>query len=128
MVQNLLDEGARWLSNQLDLYASSEVEYRRDSTIISLWAAKGRTQFELTDTNGMIIAVESRDFLISADNLVLNGRVILPKVGDRIVESVHDKLHGYEVSNFGGDQPYRFCDPYRHKVRIHTRFIGILPS
>ena len=125
---NMLEQGSQWLSDQIDHYAASSVLYRRGSLTVPVQAAKGRTTFELTDTSGILITIESRDFLISAASLLLDEMPILPELGDRIIETVGSKLHAYEVSNFGAEQPYRFCDPFRHKLRIHTRHIGVIVS
>ena len=60
-----------------------------------------------------MVEIESRDFLISAANLLLDEMPILPEVGDCIIETVGGKLHAYEGSYFGSEQSYRFCDPYQ---------------
>ena len=125
---NVLEQGSQWLSDQIDHYAASSVLYRRGSLTVPVQAGKGRSTFELTDTSGILVEIESRDFLISAANLLLDEMPILPEVGDRIIETVGGKLHAYEVSNFGAEQPYRFCDPYRYKLRIHTRYVGVIVS
>ena len=125
---NMLEQGSQWLSQQIDYYAASSVLYRRGSLTVPVQAGKGRTTFELSDTSGMLVQLESRDFLISAANLLLDEMPILPEVGDRIIETIGSKLHAYEVSNFGSEQPYRFCDPYRHKLRIHTKYVGEIHS
>jgi hypothetical protein len=125
---NVLEQGSQWLSDQIDQYAASSVLYRRGSLTVPVQAGKGRTTFELTDTSGILISIESRDFLISAANLLLDDIPALPEVGDRIIETVGEELHAYEVSNFGAEQPYRFCDPFRHKLRVHTRYIGVIVS
>ena len=125
---NMLDQGSLWLSDQIDDHVSSNVLYRRGSLTVPVQAGKGRTTFELTDTSGILVAIESRDFLISTANLLLDEMPILPGVGDRIIETIGDKLHAYEVSNFGSEQSYRFCDPYRHKLRIHTRYLGVVSN
>ncbi len=125
---NMLERGNQWLSEQIDHYASSSVLYRRGSLTVPVQAGKGRTSFELTDTSGILVEIESRDFLISAASLLLDEMLILPEVGDRIIETNGVKLHAYEVSNFGAQQPYRFCDPYRIKLRVHTRYIGVISS
>ena len=125
---NVLEQGSLWLSDQIDHYAASSVLYRRGSLTVPVQAGKGRTTFELTDTSGILISIESRDFLISAASLLLDDIPILPELGDRIIETIGSKLHAYEVSNFGSEQSYRFCDPYRYKLRIHTRYIGVIVS
>ena len=125
---NMLEQGSQWLSDQIDHYAASSVLYRRGSLTVPVQAGKGRSTFELTDTSGILVEIESRDFLISAGNLFLDEMPILPEVGDRIIETVGGKLHAYEVSNFGSEQAYRFCDPFRHKARVHTRYVGVTVS
>ena len=125
---NVLEQGSLWLSDQIDEHAASYVLFCRGSQTVEVPAGKGRTTFELTDTSGILISIESRDFLISAASLLLDDIPILPEVGDRIIETIGSKLHAYEVSNFGSEQSYRFCDPYRYKLRIHTRYIGVIVS
>lgn len=125
---NMLEQGSHWLSDQIDEHASSAVLYRRGSLTVPVQAGKGRSTFEITDRSGILIELESRDFLISAGNLLLDDLPILPEVGDRIIESIGGKLHAYEISNFGAEQPFRSCDPYRYKLRIHTRYIGVIVS
>ena len=125
---NVLERGSQWLSEQIDHYAASSVLYRRGSLTVPVQAGKGRTTFELNDTSGILVETESRDFLISAGNLLLDDMPILPEVGDRIIETIGSKLHAYEVNKFGAEQPYRFCDPYRHKLRIHTKYVGVITN
>ncbi len=125
---NRLERGSQWLSEQIDHYAASSVLYRRGSLTVPVQAGKGRSTFEITDRSGILVEIESRDFLISAANLLLDDLPILPEVGDRIIETIGGKLQAYEVSNFGAEQPYRFCDPYRYKLRIHTRYVGVTVS
>ena len=125
---NVLEQGSQWLSDQIDQYAASSVLYRRGSLTVPVLAGRGRTTFELTDTSGILISIESRDFLISAANLLFDDIPALPEVGDRIIEIIGGELHAFEVSNFGVEQPYRFCDPYRHKLRIHTKYVGVVTN
>ena len=125
---NMLDQGSLWLSDQIDDHVSSTVLYRRGSLTVPVQAGKGRSTFELTDTSGILVAIESRDFLISAGKLLLDEMPILPEIGDRIIETIDGTLHAYEVADFGSEQAYRFCDPYRHKLRVHTRYVGVTVS
>jgi hypothetical protein len=68
----------------------------------------------------MVINVQSHDFLVSADLIVLDGVQSLPEVGDKITAGSLI----YEVIRFGTEQHYRQCDPFGHKLRIHTKFVG----
>lgn len=109
---NLLETASQWLSGQLDDNASSDVDYRRGSLSVSLVAGKGRTSFDAVDSSGVVSNVESRDFIISADTILLDGVLSIPKVGDLIVEVIDSVSHAYEVMRFGTEQCYRACDPY----------------
>lgn len=122
---NILEHGSQWLSDQVDEHAASNVLFCRGSLNTIVAAGKGRTTFEVNDTSGILVAIESRDFLVSAAKLLLNEVAVLPELGDRIIVTIGTNKHVYEVSNFRAEQPYRFCDPYGHKLRIHTRYIGL---
>ena len=127
-MSNMLERGSQWLSDQIDQHAASNVLYRRGSQTVSLVAGKARSTYELIDANGMIVNVEAHDFLITAKNLVLDGVKCLPEVGDRIIETLDGDFHAYEVMVFGTEKQYRFCDPYHHKLRVHTKFVGVMTS
>lgn len=125
---NLLETGSQWLSDQIDEHLSSPVVYRRGSSSVPVQAGKAITTFDLPSSNGMIVAVESRDFLITASKLLLVGEQILPLVGDRIIEDINGELRAYEVQNFGAERPYRFCDAHRIKLRVHTKYVGMVQA
>lgn len=125
---NMLEEGSQWLSDQIDEHLSSPVLYRRGSSSVSVQAGKANTTFELPSSNGMVVTVESRDFLITASKLILDGQQQLPLVGDRITEDISGELRAYEVQNFGTERPYRFCDAHRIKLRVHTKYVGVVQA
>lgn len=125
---NILETASQWLSDQLDENASSSVAYRRGSLSVTVLASKGKTTLDVANSSDMLVNVEAHDFIITASTIVLNELVSLPLVGDRITETIASKLHSYEVIMFGAEQPYRFCDPYGHKVRIHTKYLGVVTS
>ena len=123
---NLLETGSQWLSDQIDEHLSSPVVYRRGSSSVPVQAGKAKTTFDMPNSNGMVVAVESRDFLITASRLILDGQQQLPLVGDRIIEDVNGEMRSYEVQNFGTERPYRFCDAHRIKLRVHTKYVGVV--
>jgi hypothetical protein len=127
-VTNLLEQASQWLSGQIDAHASNSVLYRRGSLTVPLVAGKARSTYELVDSNGMIVNVEVHDFLITAESLVLDGMKCTPEVGDQLIETVEGELHSYEVMIFGTEKQYRFCDPYHHKLRVHTKYMGVVHS
>lgn len=67
---------ADWLERQRHAHMTVEVEYQRDENALTLQATIGRTIFETTDDYGVLEKVESRDFLVRAEDLVLLGVVI----------------------------------------------------
>lgn len=71
-----------------------------------------RSTFELTDSNGVVLQIQTRDYLLTASSL--NGP---PKAGDRIL----DGERVYEVSDFGSEPAWRWSDSFRQTYRIHTK-------
>jgi len=91
---------------------------------VDLPATIGKTVFEQADEYGVIHRTQSRDYLISAADLVLAGVPEQPKAGDRIRETVGEQIFLYEVMAPGSEPPWRYSDPYRKALRIHTKFVG----
>lgn len=121
---NLLDQGAAWLADQLKTHASTEVVYQRGANQVAVQATIGKTEFEVDDGAGIIQRVQSRDYLIQAADLQLGGLATLPRAGDRIRERVGEKTFVYEVLAPGNEPPYRYSDPFRKLLRIHTKHVG----
>ncbi|MEW6199163.1 MAG: hypothetical protein AB1601_10960 [Planctomycetota bacterium] len=122
---DLLEQGAAWLEDQRTRHMSRTVTYLRGGDSADLPATIGRTEFEQADEYGAIHRTESRDFLVSAAHLVLGDKVVLPQAGDRIRETVGEQIFLYEVMAPGGEPPWRYSDPYRRTLRVHTKFIGM---
>lgn len=122
---DLLEQGAAWLEDQRTRHMSRTVTYLRGGDGVDLPATIGRTEFEQADEYGVIHRTQARDFLVLAADLVLGGVPTLPQAGDRIRESVGDQIFLYEVMAPGGEPPWRYSDPYRTALRIHTKFIGM---
>jgi hypothetical protein len=48
----------------------------------------------------------------------------LPVAGDRIRETVGERVFVYEVLAPGNEPHYRYSDPFRKLLRIHTKYVG----
>ena len=120
---NLLQKGLSWLDEQRHKHMSIGVVYMRGTDSVALNATVGRTVFEQADELGVIDRTESRDFLVRASDLVLAGALPTPKAGDRITETDGALVHTYEVNAPGGEPPWRYSDPHRIALRIHTKRI-----
>ena len=120
---DLIQRGQAWLADQLTTHASRTVVYRRGELGAELVATVGRSQYQQDDGNGLITRSQVRDFLIDTHSLLVSIIGSLPKRGDKIVEIDGDQTFVFEVMSLGGDPPWRYSDPFRLKLRIHTKQI-----
>ncbi len=123
-MSDLLQRGSDWLQDQRKQHATREVTYRRGTESVVVKATIGRTLFEQEDGAGVTIRQQVRDYLIDTADLVLAGTPTLPARGDRIEELDAGWKHTYEVLPLGGEQHWRYSDPYRWTLRIHTKLIA----
>ncbi len=121
---DLLKAASAWLEQQRTQHLTELVTYRRAAETVSVSATIGKTMFEIDDGHGVVQRTESRDFLILADDLVLSSSVVLPERGDIIEESAGAISLQYEVTAPANEPCWRYSDPYRQTLRIHTKQIG----
>jgi len=120
---DLLEEGAAFLEDQRHRHMSRAVTYQRGAQSKELLATIGRTEFEQADDAGLIHRTQSRDFLIRTADIDLGAGPTLPLGGDRVREEVDGKVFVYEVNAPGGQPPWRYSDPFRKTLRIHTKHV-----
>ena len=130
---NILQQGADWLEDMRHRYATVEVTYVRDTESVVVQATIGRTVFEVDNGRGVLEKFESRDFLIRSEDLVLGASLVLPERGDTIRE-LHmtgalgapggATVHVYEVMAPGKEPHYRYSDPFRKTLRVHTKQVA----
>lgn len=123
---DLLEQGATFLDDQRHRHMSRAVTYQRGAQSKELLATIGRTEFEQADEAGLIHRVQSRDFLVRAADLDLGAGPTLPLAGDRVRETVDGTVFVYEVNTpgaSGGEPPWRYSNPFRKTLRIHTKHI-----
>ena len=121
---NLLQIGASWLADQMKTHASIDVTYERGAEQVPVKATVGKTEFELDDGSGTVVRFQTRDYLIHAADLVLGGVETLPVAGDLIRETQGAKTFVYEVMAPGDEPHYRYSDPFRKLLRIHSKHVG----
>ena len=122
---NLFETGATWLAQQLRTHASTDVIYVRGVDQVPVKATIGKTEFEIDDGSGVIVRIQSRDFLIHTADLVLADTESLPVAGDLIREAQGANTFVYEVMAPGNEPHYRYSDPFRKLLRIHTKHVAI---
>jgi hypothetical protein len=102
--------------------AGVPITYWTDSSHwFKLAATPGQTTFTLDDGNGIVVDYTSRDFLVSACDMLFNGQYIVPADGHVIKETVGNAVHVYAVRREDGEQPWRYSDHGRTQIRIHTK-------
>ncbi len=122
---DLFLEGMTWLADQLKEHAAQPVVYRRGSAEVVVSATFGRTLLKLEDGYGGVrMEWTDRDFLIQADDLLLGGTTTVPQRGDVIRETQGTRILVYEVMAPGREPPWRWSDPFRKVLRIHTKQVG----
>lgn len=125
-MSDLLADASAWLDQQRTAFMSIAVTYARGtSTLNNLAASVGKTVFMIDNGVGFTERIEGRDYLVTAADLILDAAVVLPKPGDRIRETQGTKTFSYEVMAPGNEPAYRYSDPYRKTLRIHTKLVAI---
>lgn len=111
-----LQRGASWLAGKLQDVAAQTVTYSRGATSVSVPATLGSTLLKLgIETGGVRIERTDKDFMIAAADLGLT-----PQAKDRIQLS----SQVYEVRSIGNEPAWRWSDPHRTILRIHTKLIA----
>ena len=120
-MRNMLETSSNWLETMRDRHTTVEVAYGRDPDSVDLSATIGRTVFEIDNGRGVLEKIESRDFLVLRKELILGGNPVLPERGDKVRETKDGTVYVYEVMAPGKEPHYRYSDPYRKTLRIHTK-------
>jgi hypothetical protein len=118
---NLLQRASDWLEAMRTKHASHSVTYQRGDAVAVVSATIGKTVFTVDEGGDIATQFVSRDFLILTAELVLTGQAVLPQRGDRIQEMQGEQTFVYEVLAPGKEPCFRYSDPYRKTLRIHTK-------
>ena len=116
------------MSNANGRHRTRPVTYARGALSAELPATIGKTVFELDTGRGVLEKTESRDFLVRACDLVLDGSETLPRRGDHIREESGAVVYVYEVMAPGKEPTWRWSDDYRRTLRIHTKQVDVEDS
>jgi len=117
-VGGMLQQGSQWLEQMRTQHCSSPVTYRRGGTEATINATYGRTEYEVDDDYGLRVAAHVTDFLISATDFTPTFGE--PEAGDQIVADGTI----FEVMSLGNQGHWRWSDPHRQALRIHTKETG----
>jgi len=115
---NILKNGIQFLADKLKSHASETVIYKRGADTVTICASFGKTDYQVQDQSGFKIGGQITDFLFQAEDLVIDRTLTVPKAGDQI--QTDSAL--YEAQ-FIGDGCWRYSDPFRKMIRLHTKEI-----
>ncbi len=125
---DLLKVGSDWLQSQRAKFLTRNIVYVRVAESVEIPATVGKTIFRVDTGYGRLERLESRDYLVTASELILGGQVKVPEAGDCIRETDGPTVYVYEVMAPGNELVYRYSDPYRKTLRIHTKLVSTQPA
>ena len=111
---DLLQSGVTWLDSQRKAHMASAITYTRGGTTLSITATIAKTEYESGDEQGVRVAAEMQDWIVTALDLAGLG---VPVAGDLIVSGART----FEVMNLGSENCWRWTDGFSVAVRIHTK-------
>jgi hypothetical protein len=115
---NRMQEATDRLMEKFQQTAAVVISYTNGSTVITgIEATVGRTPFEVMD-GAVLIAYESRDYLITKADLVSGGTQLTPASGDKITEA---DGRVYVVSVPKPNYVYESVGPAGTVFKIHTK-------
>ena len=120
---DLLQQASDWLETKRTQYATRAVCYVRGGQSADVSATVGKTTFEVDDGYGVLVRHESRDYLVLAADLKFGEIPTLPQRGDLVRETQGGQVFVYEVTAPGNEPCWRYSDPYRKTLRIHSKQI-----
>jgi len=100
--------------------AGQDVDLLRGGNRATVRAMRGATRFQTTRADGTTIEFESTDWLMPVDCLPWPPLAAGDKVRVAVSETDTDE---YVASHPAGEQVWRFVDPGRTFVRLHTRHV-----
>jgi hypothetical protein len=117
---DMLKNGMSWLESQRKKHLTSLVIYRRGQATVEVPATIGKTIFRIEDEYGRVVHYQSRDYLISSSDLIINRIITTPERSDEIIEDGFV----YEVMAPANEPEWRYSDSFRKTLRIHTKLTG----
>lgn len=117
-------EAMQALNRYLPGVAGGNVIYSRGDDVCELSATFGRSEFQVEDADGVRLEFNDRDFIFLAETLILSAAVATPDRGDRVRVIAADGTEElFEVLAPAGYDVFRYCDPQKNQLRVHTKRI-----
>ena len=118
---DLLEQSSEWLTGMNRQHRARTVTYVRGEQSVEITATVGKTVFRVDKGYGLFEHVESRDYLVAVEDFADFAE---PERGDQVKDLLNEKTEIFEVMAPGGEPHFRWSDPYRRTLRIHTKHVG----
>jgi hypothetical protein len=97
------------------------VTVRRGNLSVALTAAVSKSEYTSQAATGLVLQIETRDYLLLAADYLPDAAPSLPAAGDLFREQINGQATTWEVASPGpGQQHYRPIDPDGRWLRVHT--------
>lgn len=102
----------------LQAVAGESVTYRRGNSHVTITAVPGQSVFdESTGATDVVMQTKTVDWLISPDDLKIDGNQSEPQRGDQIIRADGEKL---DLLPGSGNKSWAWSDSRKTHYRIHT--------
>jgi len=121
-----LQSGRERLAARITARAARTVIYTRGDETVELSATAGTSDFDVADDSGILSRYYTRDFIVTASDLILGGAVTTPRRGDTVTETSADgaQAYTYQVVSPAGTDCWRYVGAGREQIRVHTQQAG----
>lgn len=120
---SLVSSAAGMLATMIK-FTGQTVTYQRGTAFCNLPCEVGRSDWVSEPEEGLAQTLQSTDFIVVAEQLTLSGSRATPATGDRVLRQLNGATEVYEVvPPADGEQCYRYNDPGKVIMRIHSKLI-----
>lgn len=102
--------------------------YWRGTESVALTVVVGKSDHNVADAQGVVTTWQSQDVLLEASQLILGGARVEPDRGDTVRLTLNGADIVCRVQFPDPNRPaFKFSDPYRQILRVHTAQTETLP-
>ena len=107
-----------------EVFGGEVAIYRGVASTTGVTAESVAMSYEVTDSDGFITTLQSRDFVIDVAEYTFNSSPTQPRAGDRIKETIAGTIHVFEVVPVGNRPCAEWSATNKPQWIIHTKLIG----
>ena len=127
---NLLQSSAAFLIDTLNStsVAGRTVRYERggETLVAELAGVCAMIEYEVIDTDGVMTSLTSFDWTFEASDMEVNGAIVEPARGDRIIETINSTEVSYEPLPLGTKPASESLDTSGVILLVHTKKVKVV--